>query len=373
VLLIGAGLFVRSLQKAQRIDPGFDTGPAALIWPMPEMSGYETDEERRLFSQALQERLLAHPAVSGVAQADILPLSAGMQTKPYILPGVPSDSPEGDHDIDASTVNPAYFDVMGIALVRGRGFTEADVDGDPVVIVSEAFGNRFYPGEDVVGRIIQTRGGDAIRIIGVASDVKVRTLGEDPRPFVYGLQGQRGTFLGLQVVVRGVGTGQELLAAARGVLRELDPDVAVMEAKTMNDHLALMLFPPRMAALLLSVFGGLALTLAGIGIYGVVSHAVSKRTRELGIRMSLGASAGDVVRMAVGGGMRLVFIGGAVGVLLAVAVTWSIASFLYGIGTTDVVTFAAIPAILCAVALFAAYLPARRASTVDPVRALRSQ
>jgi predicted permease len=373
VLLIGAGLFVRSLQKAQNIDPGFDTGPAALIWPMPEMSGYETNEEQRLFSQTLEERLLAHPAISAVAKADILPLSAGLQTKPYIIPGVPSESPEGYHDIDASTVSPGYFDAMGISLLRGRGFTEADVDGDAVVIVSEAFGHRFFPGEDVVGRVIETRGGAPIRIIGVARDVKVRTLGEEPRPFVYGLQGQQGTFLGLQVVVRGQGTGQELLRAARDVLRELDPDVAVMDAKTMNDHLALMLFPPRMAALLLSVFGGLALTLAAIGIYGVVSHAVSKRTRELGIRMSLGASAGDVVRMAVGGGMRLVVIGGAVGVLLAVAVTWSIAGFLFGIGTTDVVTFAAIPAILSAVALLAAYVPARRASAVDPVRALRSQ
>jgi ABC-type antimicrobial peptide transport system permease subunit len=147
----------------------------------------------------------------------------------------------------------------------------------------------------------------------------------------------------------------------------------VMDAKTMNEHLALMLFPPRMAALLLSVFGGLALTLAAIGIYGVVSYAVSKRTRELGIRMSLGASARDVVRMAVAGGMRLVVIGGALGILLSAAVTWSIARFLYGIGATDLATFAAIPLLLSAVALAAAYVPARRASEVDPVRALRSE
>ena len=147
----------------------------------------------------------------------------------------------------------------------------------------------------------------------------------------------------------------------------------VLEAKTMNDHLALLLFPPRMAALLLSVFGGLALLLAAIGIYGVVSHAVSRRTRELGIRMSLGASARDVVRMAVGGGMRLVLAGGAVGVLLAGAVTWAISDFLYGISPNDVVTFVAIPVLLSGVALLAAWVPARRASSVDPVRALRSE
>lgn len=140
----------------------------------------------------------------------------------------------------------------------------------------------------------------------------------------------------------------------------------------MDEHLALMLFLPRMAALLLSVFGGLALTLSAIGIYGVVSYAVSKRTRELGIRMALGASAGDVVRMAVGGGMRLVVVGGVVGVVLAAAVTWSISGFLYGIGSADLATFGAIPVILAGVALVAAFIPAQRASTVDPVQALRT-
>jgi ABC-type antimicrobial peptide transport system permease subunit len=145
-----------------------------------------------------------------------------------------------------------------------------------------------------------------------------------------------------------------------------------MDAKTMTEHLALMLFPPRMAALLLSVFGGLALLLSAIGIYGVVSYAVSRRTREMGIRMSLGASARDVVAMAIGGGMRLVAVGGVVGIVLAAGGTWSISGFLYGIGTTDLVTFASIPVVLSGVALVAAWIPARRASSVDPVRALRS-
>ena len=141
----------------------------------------------------------------------------------------------------------------------------------------------------------------------------------------------------------------------------------------MNEHLAIMLFAPRMAALLLSVFGGLALALSAIGIYGVVSYAVSRRTRELGIRMSLGATARDVVVMAVGGGMRLVAVGGAIGVVLAGGVTWALARFLYGISSTDVLTFVVIPVLLTGVALLAAFVPARRASAVDPVRALRSE
>jgi predicted permease len=372
VLLIGAGLFVRSLQKAQLIDPGFDTGPAALIWPMPEMSGYDTEEERRTFTETLEERLLAHPAVEAVAQMDMVPLGAGVQTASFVLPGVPSETPDGDHDIDNASVTPGYFGGMGIRILRGRGFQPADVDGERVIVVNDAFVSRFYPGEDLVGRTIETRGGTPLRIVGIAATTKIRTLGEGPRPAVYQLNGQT-TYLPLQVVIRGRGTSAELLAAGRQVLRDLDPDMVVMDAKTMNEHLSLMLFPPRMAALLLSVFGGLALTLSAIGIYGVVSYAVSKRTRELGIRMSLGASARDVVAMAIRGGMRLVVIGGVVGVVLAAAVTWSISSFLYGIGSTDLATFAVIPLILAGVALFAAYVPARRASSVDPVRALRSE
>jgi putative ABC transport system permease protein len=372
VLLIGAGLFVRSFQKAQRIDPGFDTGPAALIWPMPEMSGYATEEERRVFTETFEQRLLAHPAISAVAQADVLPLGVGVQTGSFVLPGVPSESPDGDHDIDNANVTPGYFAGMGIPILRGRAFEAGDLEGERVVIVNEAFQSRFYPGQELVGRTLETRGGEPLRIVGVARTTKVRTLGEEPRPQVYQLNGQ-SVFLPLQVVARGPGTGEELLAAARQVLNELDPDMVVMESKTMNEHLALMLFPPRMAAMLLSVFGALALTLAAIGIYGVVSHAVSTRTRELGIRISLGATSRDVVTMAVGGGMRLVGVGGLMGVVLAAGVTWALKSFLYGIGSTDLLTFATIPLLLAAVALVAALVPARRASTVDPVRALRSE
>jgi predicted permease len=372
VLLIGAGLFVRSLQKAQRIDPGFDIGPAAMVWPFPEISGYDTDEEVRALYRELEERLLAHPAIDHVAFADRLPLGAGIQTSGYVLPGVPADSRDGDYDLDNTHVSPGYFDAMGVPLLQGRPFTEDDLVGERVAIVSEAFVRRFYPGEDIVGRTIEDGSGDPLRIVGVARDTKVRTLGEAPRPFVYELVGQSGGF-GVEVVVKGTGTGAQLLEAARSVVEEVDPGLVLMEAKTMNEHLALMLFPPRMAAMLLSVFGALALALAAIGIYGVVSHAVAKRTRELGIRMSLGASARDVVRMAIGGGMRLVAIGAVVGVLMAGTVSWSISRFLYGIGTTDLATFAGIPVLLTLVALVAAWVPARRASAVDPVTALRTE
>jgi len=227
----------------------------------------------------------------------------------------------------------------------------------------------------MVDRTFQTSGsGRDLRIIGVAADTKVRTFGEAPRPYVYQFQGQFGVAVSMQVVVKGRGTSEQLVAIAREVLDEVSPGMVLFEEiKTMDEHLALLLFPPRIAALLLTVFGGLALVLAAIGIYGVVSYAVAKRTRELGIRMSLGATARDVVTMAVGRGMRLVAVGGIVGILLAGAVTWSVSSYLFGISARDIVTFVTIPALLSMVALVAAWIPARRASLVDPVRALRSE
>ncbi len=372
VLLIGAGLFVRSLQKAQIIDPGFYTGHAALLWPWMGLSGYDTPEETRVFYRQATERLLAHPSIDGVALADRIPLGSGIQTRAYLLPGVPSESPRGTHDIDVATVAPGYFEVLDVPILLGRSFRAEDLEDGRVVVVSQAFVDRYYPGEDVVGRTIDPGAGTPLRIIGVAANTKVRTLGEAPRPYVYGIPGPAGRW-DMYFVIRGRGSSQELLVAGRQILDALDPNLAYFESKTMEEHLALLLFPPRMAALLLSVFGGLALLLSAVGIYGVVSFAVARRTRELGIRMSLGATARDVVTLAVGGGMRLVMWGGAVGVVLAGGLTWAIAGYLYGIGSMDLVTFAAIPLILSGVALLAALIPARRAALLDPAQTLRRE
>jgi predicted permease len=372
LLLIGAGLFIRSLQKAQAIDPGFDTSPAAMVWPLPELAGYESSEEVVAYFRTVRDRLLADPQIDAVAMASRLPLGSEIQTNGYEIPGNPSDTPDGDWDLDDTTVMPGYFETMGVEILQGRSFRDEDLDGERVVVVSQAFVDRFYRGEDVLGRTISYPGSsDPFRIVGVARDTKVRSLGEAPRPFIYHTPWP-GFIPGMQVVVRGSLPGAGLLALTRGIMDEVDPDMVMFSAKTMNEHLALMLFPPRMAAFFLGVFGGLALLLSGIGIYGVVSHAVARRTHEMGIRLSLGATARDVVVMSVGGGMRLVAVGAVIGVVLAGTVTWLISGYLYGISSTDVVTFLAIPVLLTGVALVAAFVPARRASRVDPVRALRS-
>jgi ABC-type antimicrobial peptide transport system permease subunit len=174
----------------------------------------------------------------------------------------------------------------------------------------------------------------------------------------------------MQVIVRGQGSAQKLLSEARRVTLDLDPQLVLFQAQTMEQHLGLMLFLPRMAALLLSVFGGLALLLATVGVYGVVSYTVARRTREVGIRMALGASTRDVIKLMIGGGMKLVASGAAVGVLLAAGVTWPLARFLYGIHTSDVLTFVLIPALLLGVGFLASYVPALKASRTSPVQAL---
>jgi predicted permease len=371
VLLIGAGLFVRSLQKAQAIEPGFYDGPAAMVWPNLDMSLIGAEEGPAL-QEAITRRLESITGVTHVTAAGRLPLGMNVQTTGVLPAG--AEPPEGldRFDVDNVTVGDRYFETMEVPVVRGRAFNEGDVPGgNPVVVVSEAFVRRFWPNTDPIGQTVESRGAEHV-VVGVARDTKVRTLGEAPRPYIYFSARQRYN-PAIMYVLRGNVAPSTMVAQSRAALRELRPDLVVLEAKTMDEHLSIMLFAPRMAALLLSVFGGLALALAAIGLYGLISYAVARRTREVGIRISLGAGAGDVVRLVVGGGMRLVVVGSAIGMLLSATVTWLISSFLYGIGTMDVATFVSIPALLIGVALLAASVPARRATRVNPVEALRSE
>jgi predicted permease len=373
VLLVGSGLFLRSLRSAQSVDPGFYTGPAALVWPQLGFSGL-SEAEGSAFYDNLRARLLARPEVEGVALTDNLPLGFSVQTTSLEIPdaAVASARPDGLHDVDFTSSDDAFFAVMEIALPRGRGFTEADTDaGERVAVVSEAFVERFWPGQQAVGRLVHRSGGDPVRIVGVARDTRVRSLGEDPRPRVYFAASQQ-YLEGLQVIVRGRASSADLLRLTIDEALALEPDLVFFDQRTMEEHLAIHLFPPRMGALLLSVFGGLALLLAAVGIWGVVSHAVARRTREVGIRVSLGATGGEVVRLLVGSGMRLVGVGVAVGMVLALGAGALLARFLYGLGLVDPVTLAGVPLVLAAVALLAAWLPARRAARVDPVEALRA-
>lgn len=371
LLLVGAGLFVRSLGKIGEVDPGFTTREAGIV-SVDYAIGGVPPEERENLSRALVERARGLPGVEGVGAAELLPLGIFINSRIYTIPGV--EAPQGgeNHGMPTNTVGPAFFEVMGIPLVEGRGITADDRSVSlPVVVVSETAARRYWPGESPIGREIFPAGTEThYRVVGVAGDTKINTLGEALRPHVYFARAQV-TPRGISVVATGSASEAEIVAGLRSVVRELDPGLVIMEAKTMTEHLSVTLYPPRMAALLLGVFGLLALLLATTGLYGAVSYTVSRRTREVGIRVSLGASPAGVVRTMLGGGLGLVAVGGAVGLTASLGVAQLLGRFLYGISASDPATYFAVAAVLGVVAFLATFIPARRASRVDPVIALR--
>jgi len=305
-----------------------------------------------------------------VGYADVLPLGFGVQTAAYMIDGVDGEGRDGRIEIDVTTVSAGYFETLDVPIVAGRGFEDTSADGEREVIVSRAAQERYFPG-GAVGEVLSLGGDNVLRIVGVAEDTKVRTIGEAPRPRVYNAAEQR-YLEGMQVVVRGTLDDAALLRRTVEIATDLDERLVLFDRRTMAEHLAVHLFPPRMAALLLSIFGGLALLLAAVGIWGVVSHSAAKRTREVGIRVSLGATRQGIIRMLVGDGMRVVIVGVGAGLVMAVGVAALVAGFLYDVGAFDPVAYLGIPSVLLGVALVAAWVPARRAARTDPLVALRS-
>lgn len=373
VLLLGAGLFLRSLESAGRIDLGFTARDGGIVWVMA-MGDDMSDEEFLATARTLEERALALPGITAVASAEMLPIGMSYQENNFDIPGVEPPPGEDAHSMGYNIVSPSYLKVMGIPIVAGRGLTEEDQAGSqPVVVISETAARRFWPGESPLGREIRRPGRDGgYRVVGVAKDTKVWTIGEEYRPYVYFSRNQY-PIDGLQLVARGDIPEAEIAGQLQRLVTDVDSRLVLMEAKTMSEHLSLALFPPRMAALLLAVFGGLALILATTGLYGTVAYNVSRRNREMGIRMSLGADAGNLVWTILRGAMGLVGIGALLGWGLSLGLARTVQGFLYGVGAMDPVTFIGVPVLLGVVALLAALVPARRASRADPLRALRSE
>ncbi len=373
VLLLGAGLFLRSLQSAQDIDVGFSIREGGIVWLMAFGNEIEAEEFADL-TQAMEERALAIPGVEKVATAEMLPLGISFQTGDWDIPGVEPPAGEEHHEIAYNTVSKSYFDVMGIPIVAGRSLGPEDRRGsEPVAVISETAARQFWPGESPIGKELKRpRSEQPYRIVGVAKDAKAWTLGEEYRPYIY-LSKEQSTEISSQIIATGTIPEAQIVTELRRVARELDPRFVIMESKTVSEHLSIALFAPRMAAILLGVFGALALILASTGLYGIVAFSVSQRTREMGIRLSLGADAGTVVGMVLRGAMGLVGVGVVIGVVLSLGLAQAIRGFLYGVGAMDPVTFIGVPVILAAVALVAAFVPARRASRIDPVQALRSE
>jgi macrolide transport system ATP-binding/permease protein len=375
VVLISAGLCLKSLRNLNAIDTGFDTTKVFVMSVDLGPGGYDEARGRAFYSQ-LTERVAALPAVESVSLASVVPLGkSGMIRFLDHLEGYQAE-PDEKITVGFNIVGENYFKTLGVRLMAGRDFGPQDNAAAPkVAIINEAMATRYWPDSDPIGKHIdlgrnRKNGAQAMEIIGVARNSKYRELTEDPDPAFYQpLQQWYDSEMALHV--RTAGEAATLIPMVRNEVQALDANLPVFNVKTLAEQKSRALYTERMAATLLAAFGLLALGLAALGIYGVMAYAVSRRTREIGIRMALGAQAGDVLSLVLRQGMALILIGVAFGLVGAFAATRLLTSFLYGVSTTDATTFALIALLLTAVAGLACYIPARRATKVDPMVALR--
>jgi len=377
LLLISSGLFLRSLRNASSIDPGFDADNLLIMSMDLQLQGYK-EAAGTNFSKQLLERVRALPGIESASLSDSLPLGMDGARRGITIEGY-TGQPGENMEVNSSVVGPGYIETLRIPVIRGRTFSTQDRDGAPgVVMINEAFARRYWPGQDPVGKHIQMgvgRNGARIdspylEVVGIVKDGKYSTLGEEPTPFFYLNQAQRYQ-PSPTLIVRTRGNPTDYLRAVRNEVAALDKSLALYDVKTMRQHLSYALLPARVAGSVLGIFGLVALILAAAGIYGVMAHSVAHRTREIGIRMALGAQALDVLKLIVRQGMKLVLIGMVIGSAGAFAVTRSMSSLLYGISATDPFTFIGIAVLLAVVALLACFIPARRATKLDPTVALR--
>jgi predicted permease len=370
VLLVVAGLFIRSVANAGRVEAGFDLTHTAFVALDLRLDGY--DEPRaRAFYEELGRRLREGHGVEAVTLTDRIPLDLyGNQSTTIEVPTAGSEAP-ASYSVQYARADPAYFETLGVPLVRGRGFRLEEIEqGSPVAVVSSNTAARLWPSGEALGARLRLEDGRVVEVIGIAGDTKVQTLGESPQLFLYLPFDTRYARL-LRLIVRTNGDPAGLVPRLQREVGALDPAVGIFEARTLTDHLDTMLFPYRAAAGLASVLGLFGLIVAALGLYGVVAFGVAQRTREFGIRMALGARSADVLRQVLGESARVVVIGACGGLALALGVGRLLRSTLFGIGPGDPLTMVTVTLLLAAVALFASWLPARRATTVAPAEALR--
>jgi putative ABC transport system permease protein len=375
MLLVGAGLLLRSFARLTQVDPGFDPANVLTAEVFLPPAQYPSDTARVAFLEALEARLTAVPGVRSVGATTAIPFGGG-ETRSFNVegfqPGPDQPDPWGDYRV----VTPGYREAMRIPLLRGRFFTAADRMGaPPVVVVDRDLAERYWPGADPIGKRVGFEAGDSIRwmeVVGVVEHTAVEGLDAERRVQLYRPSLQSGPGFSV-LAIRGAGDPERLTRAVRAAVRSLDPALPLSQVRTMDDRLAAAVGPRRFSMLLLAVFAGIALLLAAVGIYGVISFDVTRRTQEMGVRMALGAERGSVVRLVLRQGLRPALVGVAVGVAGALALTRLLRSQLYGVAATDPVTFAVVIGLLLGIAALATLLPARRATRVDPMVALRSE
>jgi putative ABC transport system permease protein len=311
------------------------------------------------------------PGVASASAVLSAPLSGSSANFSFVIEGRPEPAPGEDYAAGFQSVSSGYFRTMGIPLLDGRDFNERDAaDAPKVAVISQALAGRNWPGEDPIGSRISLDDEEWIEIVGVAGNVLHSGLDREPRPEIY-LPYQQAAIRFMTLVVKSKSEPMALVGAVRSQVFAVDPDLPVYKVMSLNEIVAESVARPRFNMYLLGIFSAVALVLAAIGIYGLMSFSVSQRTHEIGIRLAMGAGSGDVFKLVVGEGMALALAGLALGLAVAWAVTRLLSSLLFGVTTTDPVTFAGVSFVLAAVALVAVYIPARRATRVDPLVALR--
>jgi predicted permease len=374
VLLCVTGLFLRSLQSAAAIDIGFRSKNLLMMSVDPRIHGY-TPERTVQFLTQLRQRVAALPGVVSAVVTDVAPLNGGNRSDSFQAEGT-SPNRKSNDSTELYMVTPGYFETIGTPRIAGSDFGAETTAGPKTAIVNRAFVDSIFPGENPIGRHV-SGGGVTYQIIGVAGNIKSRTLGEDTRPVLYRSLQQTvasdPSFLGYTLIVHTAGNPGALAESVRRQIYALDPAMAIYNEETMEQHVRTAYFLPRLAATLFGTFGFIGLVLASVGLYGVMSFAVTRRTREIGIRMALGAKPGTVERLVLRQGLILTLIAVALGWPAAWMLAKMASSFLYGIQPHDALTFSLVPPFLAVIALAACYVPARRAASIDPMQALRTE
>jgi putative ABC transport system permease protein len=378
VLALGAGLLIRSLIELNRIDLGFNPSNVLTAQLQVPATAYPQPTDVVRFYRQATEGVAQIPGVRAVGAVRVLPLarsigdwSIKIEGRPY----VPEENPNGDFQ----AVTPGYFQAMGLTLVRGRFLTDADREETmPAVVINDTMAARYWPNEDAIGRQFMMGTDDKpwLTIVGIVATVRHNAVVEEPRAEMYVAHAQlpahiRSAPRGMTLVVKADANPLALTGQIRDAVRAIDRNLPVSDIRTMEQVTASALSQPRFVTFLLALFASTALTLAAIGIYGTISLVVAERMQEMGIRLALGANRPAILKLVLGQGMILTAIGLAVGVAGAVVLTRTLSGLIYGVGTLDPLTFVAVPAILCGVALLACFLPARRAASVDPITTLR--
>ena len=374
VLLIGAGLMMKSLLRLLKTNIGFQTENLLTMTVIAPPMKYTEASQQIAFNDQLRQRVQSLPGVAGAGTVNILPVNSGNTTR-FIIDGDPLPAPGKETEANIRTVSEDYFKTLGVPLLAGRMFDERDGPDKPgVVIIGKTIADRMFAGRDPVGMRLKYTSiqGDGDLIVGVVGDVKITGIDEALRPVLYyPFRQSSSTFANL--VARTNTDPTALAAAIRSEVRNLEPDAAILNVRTMDEMIAQTpaSFMRRFPALLISIFAGVALLLASIGIYGVVSYSVSQQTHYIGVRMALGASPSDILKMILKQGLVLALLGVGIGVGAAFGLMRLLSTLLYQVSATDVSTFAIVTGTLFVVALLACFLPARRATKVDPLVALR--